>query len=244
MHLEMIELMTELFPSGNLYPYNLPLVRRLASLTFDAPLTFFVGENGSGKTTVLEAIAARAGIHIWRYTEGARFRPNPYEHTLGNYVRLHWRDGRVPGAFFSSQSHRDFSLLLDEWASSDPGQFDHYGGASLVTQSHGQSIMSYLRSLYGRRGLYFADEPETALSPRRLLELARLLHESASKGDAQFIIATHSPILLAVPGALIYSFAGESVEKIAYEDTEHCRIYREFMENPRGCFDPGEGRQR
>jgi len=236
MHLSAIELNSAAYPTREFYPFSLPIFHNSPAIDFTSPLTFFVGENGSGKTTLLEAISRRASIHIWRYTEGARFAPNQYEKALAQFLRLTWSDGEVPGAFFSSQSHRDFSLLLDEWATSDAAQLDYFGGKSLVTQSHGQSVMSLFRGLYKRRGLYFSDEPETALSPARQLELARLLVETAEKGHAQFIIATHSPILLACPGAEIISFDGPTMRKIAYEETEHYRVYKRFMEDPAGSL--------
>ena len=111
------------------------------------------------------------------------------------------------------------------------GQLRYFGGHSLMNLSHGQSLMSYFRSRYRIRGLYFLDEPETALSPKSQLELLAVLTEMSRAGHAQFIIASHSPMLLACPGADIYSFDSAPVSRIRYEDTEHYRVYREFMEN-------------
>jgi predicted ATPase len=145
---------------------------------------------------------------------------------------VEWREDIVPGSFFSSQIFRNFAQLVDEWEADNPGQIDYFGGKSLIAQSHGQSIMSFFKSRYKIKGLYLLDEPETALSPKSQLELLKLLRELGSLGHAQFIIATHSPILLACPGSVIYSFDHTPVKTIQYEDTEYYRIYKTFMENP------------
>jgi predicted ATPase len=137
----------------------------------------------------------------------------------------------VPGAYFGSQTFNDFTNILDQWAASDPGQLKYFGGKSLVTQSHGQSIMSYFRSRYQIKGIYLLDEPETALSPRSQLELLDIIANNSNSGHAQFIIATHSPILLACENARIYSFDGETVSTIEYEQTEHYKVYRNFLLN-------------
>jgi len=124
---------------------------------------------------------------------------------------------------------------LEEWATTDPGQLELFGGKSLVTQSHGQSLMSFFRSRYKLEGLYLLDEPETALSPSSQLELLQLLSKNAKAGHAQFIVATHSPILLACEEATIYSFDKMPVSTVKYEDTEHFRVYRDFL-NHRGKY--------
>ena len=110
------------------------------------------------------------------------------------------------------------------------GVVEYFGGKSLMTQSHGQSLLSYFRGRYQRKGLYLLDEPETALSPRSQLELLEILTSTGGGGWAQFIIATHSPLLMACPGAVIYSFDGERVEPVPYKETEHYRIYKSFMD--------------
>ena len=147
-------------------------------------------------------------------------------------MEAEWTDDIVPGSFFSSQIFRNFAQLVDEWEADNPGQIDYFGGKSLIAQSHGQSIMSFFKSRYKIKGLYLLDEPETALSPKSQLELLKLLREMGALGHAQFIIATHSPILLACPGSVIYSFDHAPVKTIPYEDTEYYLIYKTFMENP------------
>jgi predicted ATPase len=161
-----------------------------------------------------------------------RSEPNPYEEMLFHYLQVEWADGVVPGSFFSSQIFRNFAQLVDMWESDNPGQIEYFGGKSLLTQSHGQSLMSFFKSRYKLKGLYLLDEPETALSPKSQLELLKLLQEMGGLGHAQFIIATHSPILMACPGSVIYSFDHSPVKIIRYEDTEHYQVYKSFMKNP------------
>jgi predicted ATPase len=177
-------------------------------------------------------LARRCHIHIWSGIERTRSVVNRYEETFFLYIEVEWREDIVPGSFFSSQIFRNFAQLVDEWEADNPGQIDYFGGKSLIAQSHGQSIMSFFKSRYKIKGLYLLDEPETALSPKSQLELLKLLQEMGSLGHAQFIVATHSPILLACPGSVIYSFDHTPMKTIQYEDTEYYRIYKTFMENP------------
>lgn len=228
-HIKRVTLQHEKFPTGDHYPFILPIFNQTSSLEFDTSVTLFVGENGTGKSTLLEALARRSDIHIWSKPDGARYQVNQYEKQLHKCLSLKWSNGRVPGAFFGSAMFKDFTHSLDEWAASDPGQLKYFGGKSLVTQSHGQSMMSYFRSRYQIKGVYFLDEPETALSPRSQLELLEIIGENSQAGHAQFIIATHSPILLACEGAKIYSFDYVPIRVIKYEETEHYKVYKSFL---------------
>lgn len=228
LHLTEVTLHTDEYPTTEHYPFCLPVFRQTQGLQFAGPITLFVGENGTGKSSLLEAIARKCGIHIWQ-EERTRFRHNPYEHALCQFIEVKWREGSVPGSFFGSGIFQDFARLLDEWAAADPGQLKYFGGRSLMEQSHGQSLMSFFKARYKLRGLYLVDEPETALSPGTQLELLDLLEEAADHGQAQFIIASHSPILLSCPGATLYSFDGPTIAPIAYEDTAHYSVYKKFM---------------
>ena len=230
-HLKSITLLPEKYPTREHYPFILPLFHQTKHLALDTPVTFFVGENGTGKSTLLEALAHACSIHIWRVPAGTRYEVNPFEGLLHHCLSLKWSNGRVPGAFFGSEIFRDFANVLDEWAASDPGQLKYFGGKSLVTQSHGQSLMSYFRSRYQIKGIYLLDEPETALSPRSQLELLEILGTNSQAGHAQFVIATHSPILLACASAKIYSFDHVPVCPVAYEETEHYQIYKDFLQD-------------
>lgn len=227
-HLKHVHIYHGKYPTRDFFPFNLEILNRTRAIPFDTAVTFFVGENGTGKSTLLQAICRKCGIPIWEGMKRRRFENNPFEDRLHEVIGLTWADGSVPGSFYGSDIFRNFSQVLDEWASADPGQLRYFGGKSLVTQSHGQSVMSYFRARYRIRGLYFLDEPETALSPKSQLELLEVL-EGSGKGEAQFIIATHSPILLACPGARIYSFDHATVREVPYEETDHFRTYRDFM---------------
>ncbi|MBN2387774.1 MAG: AAA family ATPase [Anaerolineales bacterium] len=229
MHLGKITVFPERYPNRDHYPFNLPIFQQMGCIPFDTPVTLFVGENGTGKSTLIRAICQRCGIHIWQDDSKVSFQFNPYQEMLQHCLDLDWVRGRVPGSFFGADIFKYFTQVLDEWARSDPGQFSYFGGRSLVTLSHGQSLMSFFQSRYRVSGLYFLDEPETALSPNSQLELLKLLVEMGRLGHAQFIIASHSPILLACPGASLYSFDTIPLTRVSYEETDHYRIYQAFM---------------
>ncbi|RTZ98086.1 MAG: AAA family ATPase [Deltaproteobacteria bacterium] len=229
LHLKSISFLNEKYPETENYPFNLPIFHQTRRLTFDTPVTFFIGENGSGKSTLLEALSHACGIHIWRAAGNTRCRHNPFEDLFYKYLRPAWSAGPVPGSFFGSDIFKDFTCFLDDWATTDPGYLKYFGGKSLVTQSHGQSMMSFFRNRYQVKGLYLMDEPETALSPRSQLELLDVLNTNSQAGHAQFIIVTHSPILMAFDGATIYNFDRSPIRPIAYEQTEHYQIYKNFL---------------
>ena len=229
MHIERVTFLVDEYPTEEYYPFTLPTFRETSGVELQRPVTLFVGENGSGKSTLLRAIANRCGIHIWKTIETSRYEINPYEQLLWRFIDVKWIGEYVHGSFFSSEMFHDFARNLDEWAVSDPAMLEYFGGKSLMTQSHGQSLMSYFGSRYRIKGLYIMDEPETALSPKTQIALLRLLEETSVQGHAQFIIATHSPILLACQGAQIYSFDRIPISEVAYEDTEHYQVYRDFM---------------
>ncbi|MGD8387375.1 MAG: AAA family ATPase [Desulfobacteraceae bacterium] len=242
MHIRKIHFLVDDYPTDSYYPFNLSRFRETPALEFRAPVTLFVGENGSGKSTLLRAITRRCGIHIWKTIETTRYEINPYEELLGHFIEVEWVNGYVPGAFFSSEMFHDFARNLDEWAAADPGTLKYFGGKSLMTQSHGQSLMSYFQARYRIEGLYLLDEPETALSPRSQLAMLDLLEREGKAGHAQFIIATHSPILLACPGATIYTFDRVPIQEVAYRDTDHYRLYRDFMKKMERKLEPDEKR--
>ncbi|NLS94078.1 MAG: AAA family ATPase [Planctomycetaceae bacterium] len=227
-HITSATLRPDTYPVSDRYPFSLPIFHETKRIQFESPVTFFVGENGTGKSTLLEALTLASNVHIWRKPE-VSYRANPYEKLLCNHIILEWANGWTPGSYFGSETFNDFRNVVDSWAAADPGQLKHFGGKSLVAQSHGQSMMSYFRSRYKIRGLYFLDEPETALSPTSQLALLDILRENAEAGHAQFIIATHSPILLTLEGAQIYSFDHSPVTEIGYKDTAYYKIYRRVL---------------
>lgn len=235
--LKQVEIYADKFPVKDYYPFNLDIMRNTGCVEFKTPVTFFTGGNGTGKSTLLTAIAKRCQIHIWDSGFKLRYERNPYEEYLYRFIREKWDSSPVPGSYFGSQIFSNFAKNLEEWAVNDEKMFDYFGGKSLITQSHGQSLMSYFKSRYQIKGLYFMDEPETALSPESLLELLNLLIKTSKQGHAQFIIATHSPFLLACPDSRILSFDRETIQPVAYEDTSYYKIYKEFMSNPEHFFE-------
>jgi predicted ATPase len=229
MHLRSLTFLHETFPKEECYPFSLAVFRETKRLEFNTPVTFFIGENGTGKSSLLTAIARGAGIHIWQERDGRRDTGNLQEDQLHQSLRFEWACGKVPGSFFASELFRHFAEALDQWGKADPGCLDYFGSRSLIVKSHGQSHMTFFENRFSRRGLYLLDEPENALSPKWQLELLRLLRRFSERGDVQFIIATHSPILLALPGAAIFSFDSAPVRQVAYENTDYYRIYRDFL---------------
>ena len=218
------------FPTREAYPFNLRVVKETTTVPFCAGVTFFAGENGSGKSTLLRALAHRCGIHIWENAERTRARPNPFAERLYECIDVRWRSGAVPGSFFAAEIFRNFAELFDAWAANDPGILAYLGGAPLTEKSHGQCNMAFFENRFRVPGLYLLDEPESALSPPRQAELLRILGEAAARGDAQFVVATHSPILMSLPGSKILSFDACPVAEIAYRDTDSFRLYKQFFE--------------
>ena len=231
-HLKQVGIHPDRFPVKDVYPFDLAVWQQAGTLDFKRTTTFFIGENGAGKSTLLKAISQKCNIHIWQDDFNFRMMKNRYAEELYTALSVTWQNGPVKGSFFSSQIFSHFAQNLEEWAASDAGMLDYFGGRSLITQSHGQSLMAYFKSRYTIQGLYFLDEPETALSPTSLIELLKLLNRYNRTGEAQFIIATHSPILLACPGATIYSFGRDAITQVAYEETDYYKIYKSFMNAP------------
>ena len=236
MYLKKITILREKFPTEDRYPFSIETFQKTKRLSFETPVTIFAGENGTGKSTLLEAICRKCGIYIWAGEQRQSYKNNPYEKSMYKAIDVEWSKGKVPGSFFTSDVFKHFSKLLDEWAVNSPDLFEYFGGKSLITQSHGQGIISFFKARYRIKGLYLMDEPETALSPRTQLELVNVLKETGQNGTSQFILATHSPILMACPGARIFNFDENPINEIKYEKTEHYRIYKNFMEDHRRYF--------
>lgn len=230
MHLSSLTLHPEKFPDTSDYPFSLPVFRNTKSIDFTTNITFFAGENGSGKSTLLKALTRKCGIHIWSEERWMKTRFNPYEDDLCRYIDVKWTAGEKHGAFFSAETYEHMAKSIDGWAAADPGLLDYFGGKSLIEQSHGESFMSFFKSRFTIEGIYFLDEPETALSPKRQLEFLKFLGEMGGDDHAQFFIATHSPLLLGCPGATIYSFDRNTIKKVEYEETEHFCVYRDFIQ--------------
>lgn len=208
------------------YPFNIPAIKDLQSLGFHPDVTFFVGENGSGKSTLIEAIAVAMGFNAEGGTKQSTFSTSRTHSALHAHLKT-IKSFKYPkdGYFLRAESFYNLATLMDE-----TGYLAMYGGKSLHQQSHGESFMATLVNKLQGNGLYIMDEPEAALSPARQMAAVSAIHQLVQE-NSQFIIATHSPILLAYPRSKIYSFSSNGIEEIAYEDTEHYAVTRDFLNN-------------
>jgi predicted ATPase len=212
------------------YPFDVQAFAGGIDLEFKTNVTFLVGENGSGKSTLLEAIAEICGFN----PEGGNrdhYREVFTERSeLSQALRLSWSRKVAEGFFMRAESFYNFATYIDGVSS-----LDTYGGKSLHHQSHGESFLALFLNRF-EQGLYILDEPEAALSPQRLLSFLKIIHELESPGHAQFVIATHSPILLAYPGAVLYGFGEDGICEVSYRETEHYRVTRDFLNSPERYF--------
>ncbi|HEY2583645.1 MAG TPA: AAA family ATPase [Mucilaginibacter sp.] len=223
-------------PQDGSYLQNIPGIKNGLQLTLKGNVTFFVGENGSGKSTLLEGIAERCGFSLrggnrnHNLNTGHRF--EGYESILARDLQLAWTPRRINDGFFMrAESFFNFASYIDEVAKEDPRVLRAYGGRSLHEQSHGESFLALFDNHF-ENGVYILDEPEAALSPARILTFMSVINRLEQNGRAQFLIATHSPMLICYPGATIYQFDDGGVRETTYEDTEHYSLTKSFLNNP------------
>lgn len=228
MFLNRISLMKENIEDFDQYPFTVPAINSLDKLDLTDAITFFVGENGSGKSTLLEAIADKCGFNTAGGGRNNTYDVHAAESALGDHIRLSWMPKVSNGFFMRAESFYHFATHIDEV---DGDGFQAYGGRSLHEQSHGESFLSLFLNRFNGRALYLLDEPEAALSPQRQLTFLRILKDLTAEGNCQFIIATHSPILLGYPEAKILSFDGGTIQEIDYEMTDHYRITKYFLDH-------------
>ncbi|NCB31451.1 MAG: ATP-binding cassette domain-containing protein [Clostridia bacterium] len=237
MYIRSIALVDGNFSGDDAYLGAIPAIRGLGRLDISAsPVTFFIGDNGSGKSTLLEAVAIASGFNPEGGSINLRF--SSMDTHSGLYRRLKLiREPYRPqdGYFLRAESFYNMASAIDE-VDEDHTLIPSYGGKSLHRQSHGESFLALVLNRLGGRGLYIFDEPEAALSPSRQMTLLCALHRLA-ENRSQILIATHSPILMAYPGATIYQLGEAGIAPVAYEDTEHYRITRSFLQNPRHMLD-------
>ena len=223
------------FPLRNRYPFSLRVFQETDRLDFDRDPVFFVGENGSGKSTLLEAIARKYGLAVWGGEKTHIVHGNPYETRLSDFLVLE-RNGSPSagerGFLFRAENFFNYAADLDDMTMTDPDILQYYGGLSLHRQSHGEAFLSFLENRCRIGGLYLLDEPEAALSPRNQMAFLKTLRRIEEKGTSQFIISTHSPIILSYPGARIFSFDHIPIRRIAYEETRSYRFYLDFLNRP------------
>lgn len=232
-----VALRREKIESFDRYPFSLPAVRSLECVELHPKVTYFVGENGSGKSTLLEAIAVALGFNAEGGSKNFNFATRRSHSELHQYLRIAKGIQRPRTGFFL-RAESFFNVATEiERLDNDPEDFsppviDSYGGNSLHEQSHGESFLSLLTNRFGDNGLYILDEPEAALSPQRQLSVLSRIHDLVM-GNCQFIIATHSPILMAYPDAIIYQCDAKGLTRVPYENTEHFQVTRNFLTNPR-----------
>jgi predicted ATPase len=230
-----VTLLREKIENANIYPFNLPSLKELHQLQMHPKVTFFIGENGSGKSTLLEALAVNLGMNAEGGTENFRFGTRASHSNLHEYLRIA-KGYKKPQTRFFLRAESYFNLAteienLDAEPACGPPIIHSYGFRSLHEQSHGESFMALMMNRFGKNGLYLLDEPEAALSPQRQLAALSRMHELVQQGS-QFIIATHSPILMAYPDAVIYEFSAQGVAPVAYQDTSHFKVTQSFLNDP------------
>lgn len=225
-----LELLKEKITSPKKYPFNLPVVQHLNSIELKDKVTFFIGENGSGKSTLLEALAVGYGFNAEGGSKNFRFSTFETHSSLSEAIRIikgvaHPKDG----FFFRAESFYNVATNIEELKMDN--SYKAYGGKSLHEQSHGESFFSIFLHRFFGNGLYILDEPEAALSPDRQLAFLIQLNELV-KQKSQFIISTHSPIILAYPKAKIIQISENGFEEINYKETAHYQTYKNFLNNP------------
>lgn len=215
------------------YPFVLPFLRSGFDLHFSKAVTIIVGENGVGKSTLIEGIAALAG-----YDEaggGKGYRPVDHERALdtsgsllAKALRAAWRPRVTDGWFFKAETFFSVARYLDD-AAREVGR----RGPDYLSHSHGEGFMRFFEERLSRQGVYVFDEPESALSPSRQIDFMKVLRRMQVAGNAQVIMATHAPILMALPGADLWSMTHRGIEPVLLEQTHHFRLMREFCADPR-----------
>ena len=217
----------ETVPSFDEYPFSIPAIGSLDHVKLHPSVTFFVGENGSGKSTLIEALAVKNRFNAEGGSRNFDFATRASHSILSDHLTLE-RSGRRPtdGYFLRAESFFNVATAVENL-----GVGASYGDKSLREQSHGESFFALLTNRLFGDGIYIFDEPEAALSPMRQMSMLVLMKGLADNG-AQFIIATHSPILLAYPDALIYQITDAGMETVPYTETEHYRVTRDFLNRP------------
>ena len=211
------------------YPFNIPSIRYLSkggNLALKKPVTFFVGENGTGKSTLVEAIAVAMGFGGEGGSRDFFFTTQRTHSDLCDYLTISRFTAPKDGFFLRAESFYNMASYLDKNST-----MARYGGVSFHEQSHGEAFLALAVNRFAGNGLYILDEPESALSPQRLMALLVVIDELVKK-HSQFIIATHSPILMAYPNADILEFSETGIHKVGYQETAHYQITKQFLDMP------------
>jgi predicted ATPase len=221
------------------FPFTIPAFQRgKLELNFERPITIIVGENGTGKSTLLEGIADLCGFNLSGGNRNHVFNREQEQPTIAPALRGGWLPKVTRGFFMRAESFFNFGHYID--GLEDPFGGDPrapYGGKSLHEQSHGESFLALFTNKFRSQAIYILDEPEAALSPRRQLAFLKVIRQLELEGESQFIIATHSPILMAYPRAQLLMFDGRVIRDVALSETPHYQLTREFVMNPKAMMD-------
>jgi predicted ATPase len=212
------------------HPFNIRAFSDGIDLSLRTNVTFFVGENGSGKSTLLEALAECCGFNPEGGNRDHQRAAFADRSELAQTLQLSWSPKVTEGFFMRAESFYNFASYLEQVS-----DLRAYGGKSLLKQSHGESFLALFANRF-EQGIYILDEPEAALSPQRQLSFLKIIHDLEMPGHAQFLISTHSPIILGYPGAVLLSLDGDSIQEIAYRETEHYLVTRDFLNAPERYF--------
>src|SRR6266516_2787857 len=212
------------------YPFNVRAFSRGIDLRFSSKVTFLVGENGSGKSTLLEALAECCGFNPEGGNRDHHRATFAGRSPLAQALRLSWLPKVTEGFFMRAESFYNFATYIEQVSN-----LRAYGGKSLHEQSHGESFLSLFVNRF-EQGIYILDEPEAALSPQRQLSFLKIIHDLETPRRAQFLMSTHSPIILSYPGAVLFSLDGNSIREIAYHETDHYQVTRDFLNAPESYF--------
>lgn len=242
--LRAVRLLPDRVESSRAYPWSIPAVRRLGTLELHPKVTFFAGDNGSGKSTVLEGIADLAGFGEQGGSKHFNQAAHRYWSDLGRALEpVRGVRREKDGFYLRAESFFNVATTVDELEKEQPGLIRHYGGRSLHRQSHGESFLALAANRFAGEGLYLLDEPEAALSPSGQLAFLRVLRLQTQGCGSQFVIATHSPIIMAYPDSRIYRFSADGIATVGYEATEHFELTRDFPNHReryfRRLFDDG-----
>ena len=231
-YIRAVRLNREAVPSFTEYPFSIPAIASLERLELSPILTIIIGENGSGKSTLIEAIAIKLGFNAEGGNKNLKFTTQNTHSELAKYLTIEKNVKKAKEGFFlRAESFYALSSAVDQLSILSPGVIDSYGGVSLHEQSHGEAFLAILKNKLHGGGLYIFDEPEAALSPARQLSAMILIHRLIEAGS-QCIMATHSPILMGYPNAILYEIANGGIQRVEYQETDHFQITRNFLQCP------------